>query len=150
MKTQNLNMLRTVVLRPIAGTLASFVVILVHRLGFDRKQIPGYRLLLCFILATAVAWAVACNDTGDTGGAFSGIVVDSISQAPIDSAWVSLSNSPVEARYTDSTGSFTVPTLGRPRRIYAGKVGYLTKIQSVSGTSMYVKGLKIELVSDTL
>ncbi len=149
MKTQNLNMLRTVVLRPMAGRLASFVAILVHRLGFDRKQTPAYSLLLCFVLATAVAWAVGCNEKGDWGSSISGIVLDSISQAPLDSAWVSTSENR-EARYTDSTGSFSLATFGRPHRIFAGKAGYRTKTQSIPGTNLDVKGVRIELAPETL
>lgn len=145
-----INRLKMGAFRTMMRNAARLAAILVDGSRFGRKQFAVSRFLLCLALATAIAWAVACNEKGDISSTISGIVLDSVSRAAIDSAWVSTSENNREARYTDSTGSFTLTSFGRPHRIFAGKAGYLTKTQLVPGTNLEVKGVTIELVSDTL
>jgi hypothetical protein len=58
-----------------------------------------------------------------------GVVTDSLSGLPIDSAWVDLDSLPPFDTYTDSAGHY-VRFMGTPdinKYLYSGKTGYKTK-----------------------
>jgi hypothetical protein len=88
-------------------------------------------LLAVFALTMTVALTLgACGKTTDSGDSYwvSGVISDSVTQSPIDSAWVALWDSE-EARklYSDSAGRYAIEVPVMSAKIFAGKVGYQTK-----------------------
>ncbi|MFQ5868585.1 MAG: carboxypeptidase-like regulatory domain-containing protein [Candidatus Zixiibacteriota bacterium] len=95
---------------------------------------------LLLIVGLVVFLYLACRDDimVEPGGAFlAGMVVDSLSSAPIESAWVSLVDSlydPSHDVVTDSTGYYVVftGTPGIHRWAFCGKEGYVIQMKSFS------------------
>jgi len=95
---------------------------------------------LLFIVAIVVLFYLACHDDimVEPGGAFlAGTVVDSLTLAAIESAWVSLADSlydPVHDVLTDSTGHYVVfaGTPGIHRWAFCGKETYVTEMKRFS------------------
>ncbi len=75
---------------------------------------------------------------------FGGVVTDSISGNPIESAWVSYDDTIVKPRvYSDSTGNYRHALFGDPHpiRVFCGKTGYSTVDRMI-----YPKGRAVDSV----
>ena len=95
---------------------------------------------LLFIVGLVLLLYLACHDDKmvEPQGVFlAGVVVDSLTLAPIESAWVSLGDSvyePLQDELTDSVGYYVTFT-GAPglhRWVFCGKQGYITQSKEFS------------------
>jgi len=95
---------------------------------------------LLLIIAIVISFHLACHNDKmvEPQGVFlAGVVVDSLTLAPIGSAWVSLGDSvyePLQDELTDSVGYYVTFT-GAPglhRWVFCGKQGYITQSKEFS------------------
>lgn len=108
---------------------------------------PYHKLGVIACLAVAVTLTNSCDGPGERGGSFAGIVVDSATALPIDSAGISMRDTIGEAiTYTDSTGHFQQGSFGVIVRIFAQKEGYLTKWKQINLTES-PRNIRFELVN---
>jgi len=95
---------------------------------------------LLFVVGLVLLLHLACHDdkmVEPQGAVLAGTVVDSLSSAPIESAWVSLVDSlydPSHDVLTDSTGYYVVftGTPGIHRWAFCGKERYVTQMKTFS------------------
>jgi hypothetical protein len=111
-------------------------------------------ILAVFAVTMAVALTLgACGKTTDSGDSYwvRGVISDSVTQSPIDSAWVALGDSEQARRfYSDSAGRYAIEVPVMSARIFAGKVGYRTREVTFRMLNSDRTGVNIELAPDTL
>jgi hypothetical protein len=116
------------------------------------KAVKHEKPTLLPILVILALTLGACGKTTDSGDSYwvGGVISDSVTQSPIDSAWVALSDSE-EARklYSDSAGRYAIEVPVMSARIFAGKVGYQTKRITFRMLNSDRTGVNIELAPDT-
>jgi hypothetical protein len=106
------------------------------------------------VVGMALPFCSACQDDKmvEPHGAFlAGTVVDSLSLAPIESAWVSLGDSvyePLQDELTDSLGYYVTftGTPGLHRWVFCGKEGYITQSKEFSTAPAETTIVDFELV----
>jgi len=109
--------------------------------------------LLCIAMLLVAACLGACNNdklkVEPPGVYIAGIVTDSLTQNPIDAAWVS-NDSIFDSgdALTDSAGNYTMftGTPGISREAFCGREGYITKKEIFSTTSEDTTIVNFELV----
>jgi len=102
------------------------------------------------LAAVLVLVTVGCNKSVDTEKTVwvSGVVIDSVTRAPVDSAWVSgVAKPTMPSIFTDTLGAFLFSTFPFERDwLYADKQGYITDTILIENGHSDVKGLLFELV----
>ncbi len=105
-------------------------------------------LLLVILFSVVSFWGCEGTTTDDEGtSAIEGLVVDSVSQLPIDSVALFLNDTIGNTNsYTDSLGAFQVPIWGSGvNKVFFRKQGYFTLSQIIDFRTN-PKDLRIELV----
>ena len=108
------------------------------------------RILLLAIGVSVLFW-IGCGDKVTDGYKptyVKGIVTDSFTKVPIDSAWIDHDTLPPYWTYTDTAGAFQVfvGAPGRHRFLYCGKQGYLSKKKEYETVTNPVATVNFELV----
>jgi hypothetical protein len=113
---------------------------------------------LLLMIAIVISFHLACHDDKmvEPHGAFlAGTVADSLSLAPIESAWVSLGDSvydPLQDELTDSLGYYVTftGTPGIHRWVFCGKDGYISQSKEFSTAPAETTIVSFELVRQQL
>jgi hypothetical protein len=113
------------------------------------------RLFLSILISVITFAGFGCNkNNGDHGYSISGTVIDSLTKAPIDSAWVIVHDTTAFApTYTDSLGHYYWGSDAggwSKSWLYVGKPGYRTKSRYFAEVRTDIRGIDFELVRDTL
>jgi hypothetical protein len=107
-------------------------------------------------LPIATIWSLALNGCGDKTSneecynfhEITGVVRDSVSGLPLDSALVSLHDTTGVTSATDSLGGYTVGAAGCSMVVLVRKTGYAMKIRNLTGLQGNVAGVDFDLVRE--
>jgi hypothetical protein len=96
-------------------------------------------LRLALVLMVSLAIEMTCEEpVDDVITIISGIVTDSVTGVPIESALIGLNDTtkPVVRTYTDTLGAYTLDPFGWGRfDVYCLKTGYLTKWTTIQSSA---------------
>lgn len=110
--------------------------------------------MLLLLIGVSAFLRMSCSDSVTDGYKptyVKGMVTDSLTKVPIDSAWIDHDTLPPSWTYTDTSGKFHVfvGAPGRYRFLYCGKQGYVTKKKEYETVSNPVATVNFELASIT-
>lgn len=106
---------------------------------------------IVFLSILSIVFVISCmDDPGEIGSSFSGVVTDSVSGQPIESAWVYTGDTTAGyATATDSTGAYVWANFGYgPSKVLVRKASYMTGVRTFPKWRGDKKGVDFRLVPE--
>ena len=106
-------------------------------------------IILASISVLSIVFVLSCEDDdwGDVSYSVAGIVTDSVTLLPIDSAELAVGDSlsPVQT-YTDSLGIYRLTTFAGKTRMWVRKTGYYSRFKDIN-LNRNLTGVDFQLVT---